>query len=544
MSPSRWVRLSAYMAVIVTLATHVAPAFAQVPLDEAREQLDLWPDPIARSPRLLGMGRLSLVIDEPNNQLTFWDFGRLTAGVQESDSGSVVEIRPATTGVSAKRDAVLGSFTGPRQYLAARDVQFGYEAWRRVDEGTTFGLIGDLSLLRKDEPFSEYIEQRSSYGRPSIRPVISGPMPLIFTERMRYGIDVIYSFEETTEDYRSIVDTGLEQVIDGEGTLLPAPDVFHPIDVERSTFGGGGSVRYDFGSTLQAGAGIEIGQEKIRAENEGVRNGMFIEEDRPIAVGQAALRGAIGPQLQWIVDGKGWTSSSEQSWRFTASGGQGGTPLNGRGKLLERAEEGSRLTSRVRYVAGAIELGGSFNTAYRQIEITPPGSDDLASFNYFRNTTYERAGTDSLLLPDSVVASTSERRSWGYGAGASWQSPWRSTLLGVEYHAGEDRLDQTNAGAGPKRVFWDVRAGAETPLNDAVRARAGFIYRSTDRDEFTDRNEYLSNAATLGLGVRPPAATWTLELGFMYEWFRGDFGDPAQQRGDRNQFAAQVRWDL
>ena len=120
----------------------------------------------------------------------------------------------------------------------------------------------------------------------------------------------------------------------------------------------------------------------------------------------------------------------------------------------------------------------------------------------------------------------------------------RSTLFGLEYHRSEEQLDQLVSGHGPKRMVWDVRVGAEMPLNAAVTTRAGYIYRNDEQDEFTPNNEYLSNAVTLGLGLRPPGASWILETGFIYEWLRGDFGDPGQPRGDRHQVAAQLRWDM
>jgi hypothetical protein len=541
MRPSRWVRLSALLAIGVVMLAGASAASAQTLLDDSRQSLDLLPDPTLRSPRLLGMGRLTLVVDEPNNALTLWDFAQMPAGIQDADTVSVFEVRPSTAAASTLHD-ILG--TGhERQSLAARDVIMGYEGWRRAPGATAFGVVGDFGLLRTDLPYNATSEERTHFSRPTLIPAVNGPMPFIFKEHMRYGLRGIYSFEKNKREYREFVQNSFGQYLDENGTVLQPPDEFQPLDTEVSTTGLGASARYEFGSWLRAGAGVDAVHSKISRENLGLRHGTFIDETRPMVIGQAVLRGTTGGHFEWIADGRTWTSSSEPTWRYTTSAGQGSLPLSGRGKLLERDETGNTLRSRVRIFSGAFEVGGSISTGYRKIEVTPPAINDITSFNYFRNITYLRQNADSIFLPDSVVANTQEQRSWEAGGGVSWRSPWRA-LLGVEYHVTHSDLEQTVLGKGPQRAVWDVRSGIELPMGETLLGRGGFIYRSDDTDELTANNEYISNSVTLGLGIRPAGRTWFIETGYAYEWLRGDYADPQQTRGVRNQFMAQVRWNL
>lgn len=543
MSPSRRVRLSALLAIAVGWFGVAGAAGAQTIFDGTLVTSSLSSDPTVRSPRLLGMGRLTLVIDEANNDLTLWDFAQMPAGLGDADTVSVVELRQSTWAASTLHD-VLGSPL-ERQSFAGRDVLMGIEAWRRARGETTFGLVGDVGLVRRDEPFAQDIEQRVQFSRPSIMPAVNGRMPFILSERMRYGLRGIYTFESREQRYHAFVTNPFGEYIDQEGVLLQAPDEFRPLDTEISTTGIGASLRYDFGPFLRAGAGLDVTKSEIMSENVGLRHGTFYEEDRPMATGQAVLRGLWGSHLEWIADGRMWASSSEPAWRYTTSAGQGAFPLTGRGKLYEREEEGSSVRTRARLFARGFEIGGMFSVGDRTIDVTPPDPTDVTSFNYFRNTTYLRQNADSIALPDSISLDRIEQQSWTAGLGISWRAPWRGALMGVEYHLGEEEEERLTSGTGPRRVFWDVRSGVEVPLAaDIVLGRAGFIYRSEDQDDLTENNEFVSNAITLGLGVRPGGRSWFIESGFAYEWFRGDYPDPQQTRGSRNQFNAQIRWDL
>ena len=88
-------------------------------------------------------------------------------------------------------------------------------------------------------------------------------------------------------------------------------------------------------------------------------------------------------------------------------------------------------------------------TGYRRIIITPPGIEDLTSFNHFRNTVYYRPNADSLVLPDSVVFNQSEERTWEAGGGLAMRLPGARGSWGVEYHRLQGLPEQTRERAGP-----------------------------------------------------------------------------------------------
>jgi hypothetical protein len=287
---------------------------------------------------------------------------------------------------------------------------------------------------------------------------------------------------------------------------------------------------------------LDVLENTIHGKNEAPRHTSQTDEKRPYHNSQATLVGHLGRNLEWGVDGRDWRSNSEESWFFSASAGIGSDPLAGRGKLLQREERGRALRSRLRWTYGPIQLGGGVTTGYRRIIVTPPGLDDLTSFNYFRNTTVYRANADSIALPDSVVYNRSDERTWDAGGGLAVRLPGGRGLLAVEYHRLRDLLEQTAAGAGPLGRSWDLRTGLEYKCSPIVTGRVGYVYRKDDRDSFTKQNEYLGNTVTLGLGLRPVGANWTVEAGYAVEWLQADFGLTTEPHASRQQLASMLRW--
>lgn len=543
MSPSVRVQFGAFLVAAIATLVAVLPAKAQF-FDDARRELDLSADATTRAPRLIGMGRLTLVIPDGNNRLNLWDFAGNPTGVLDADTVSTLELRPGTSSLSSVRNFSAGPASGERQDRAARDFRVGYEFWRRSGSKVAFGAVGDMNSLRLDRPQDGFREQRSTFSQPNITPVITGQMPFLFSKHMRYAVRAIAASESDKDEYRAFSVNAAGQYIDHEGTLLAPPDFFAPDDYDVSRLGLGAALSYRFGPALTLAWGADAVRDKIKAKNEGGRYLSQREETRPYGIGQVSLAGQLGAGFQYAADARGWTSSNDAVWLFTLSQGAGANPLLGRGDLYDRKEEGSSLATRVRWVQGPLEFGASYGTSYRHVEIAPPPVGDFNSFNRFVARLYNSARNDSLVLPDTILANTTERRGIDYAAGVSWRLPGRGGIAGVEFHAWRDLFQQDLSGLGPKRVGWDVRAGLERGLTPVLTGRLGYAYRSDDRDDFTSESEFVSHAVTGGFGLHHANSAWGLETGYAFEWGQADFGTPAQPRSTRQQLAAQLRWSF
>ncbi|OGF10413.1 MAG: hypothetical protein A2W00_08910 [Candidatus Eisenbacteria bacterium RBG_16_71_46] len=541
MTPSGGARSSALLNSALALVFAAGAAAAQG-YDPALRSLDLAHDPLARSPRLVGMGRLTWVVDDPHNRLALWDFAGNPTGLYDADTSSTFDLRPATASRSDVADRATSTGKVEDQLRAGRDVGIGYETWRRTSQANAYGAIGEFLVRRSDQPFSDASELRNELSLPRMVAAVSGGMPFVLSNRMRYALRVHLGSEKSNDDYRQIVNGPFGQLLDRDGTLMDPPELFKPDRYHTSIFGGGLAASYQVGRLATAAIGYDHVGHSISADNTGQRYRSEVTEPRGYDIGQATVLGRVGDHFEWGVVGNGWTSSSQQNWRFTISAGVGGTPFQGRGKLLERKEEGSNLRARARWVIGPLEIGGGLNTGYRKITTTPPALDDLTSFNHFLDVLYDYVNADTIAIPDSVVANESQERRWEGGGGVSVRLPGDRGVLGVEYHRAENLFEQVRSGSGPKQVASDVRGGLEFVCSPVLRGRLGYIYRWEDRDEFTRANEYVGHTLTGGFGLRPAKASWTVESGYAIEWLQADFGDPATPRGSDQRLALQIRW--
>jgi hypothetical protein len=143
---------------------------------------------------------------------------------------------------------------------------------------------------------------------------------------------------------------------------------------------------------------------------------------------------------------------------------------------------------------------------------------------------------------DSVAFNRSKERTWEAGGGVAMRLPGQRGTWGIEYHWVRGLLEQTTSGTGPRPTGWDLRTGLEYRWMSTLTGRVGYMYRWEDRDAYTKQNEYLGNTITLGLGLRPAGASWTIESGYAIEWLQADYGTPAEPRASRQQLASMVRW--
>jgi opacity protein-like surface antigen len=522
------------------------------------------PDPLTRSPRLVGIGRLELVIPDRHNRINLWDFAGNPAGLALDDSASVLYLRPSTASASSVQDFSDLIGAGERQSFAGRGVRLGYEAWRRIPGLSVFGAIGDVDQTRVDQPYSRDFEQRSFSARPSIMALVGGRVPYFWSPRFHYALRLVSGLTTTNQEYRTITRNAAGEYIDRDGVLGSPPDLFTPDEIDVDTFGGGIAAAYSIGPALTAAVSVDGVRNKFHGKNDGDRYVSEREETRPSGIGQASAVGRIGKHFEYGADARGWNSSSTQTWVFSIStntGGAGAPPFAGRGDYLSREEKGSTLRTRARWVQGRLELGGSFATSYRKVTLTPPPIGDLHSFNAFLNSIFYRDRADSTAFPDSVVFDESEDRAWTAGGGASWRLTKRGAIVGVEYHKFEIDREQTLTGfkpgtpstapepaswvyseTGPRHTGWNLRAGLEYPLHPVLMGRAGYIYRSDDFDDLTAQNEQLANTMTLGLGLAPEGTHWRLDTSYAIDWWQADYGTPTRPRGTRQLVTAEIGW--
>lgn len=536
MSPSRRVLSYALALALAAGITGVRAASAQF-YDPALQSLNFFSE-VSRSPRLMGMGGLYLSVPDRDNRISLWDFAGSPLGAFGEDSTGTLEIRPATGSASAAHDLPQGA--GERQDFAGRANGVQFETFYRDHKRSAFGVVGRFGSVRNDTPYNDGLEQRRSVGLPEVMPIMNGAMPYIGHDKLRYALRLRFSGEHVVDQYRRISENANGQYLTLDGEIVPTPVFFDPDEYRVNTSGLGGGLSYPLGKSAIFAVGLDAVQHRIKGSNVASRYSAETRENRPYVIGQSTLVGHFGKSLEYGVDGKAWTSNSEESWYFTISAGVGAEPLSGRGKRLEREEEGTALKSRVRWTTGGFELGGAFWTQADKVNITPPDLNDPTSFNRFLSTVYYRQNADTLALPDSVVANEIRNYGWGYGVGASYKL--KKGTLGAEWHWSRNLQEQSYAGSGPKNILWDVRTGFEYPCTPMVTGRVGYAYRWWDQNDLLKLDEFKGNSTTLGLGLHPANTTWTFEGAWVFAWQQTDFSDPTARHGTRQTLAAQLTW--
>jgi len=537
MSPTRWVLPRALSLTL--LAAGLVPATASAQFYEpALRSLDLTAGPLARSPRLVGMGGLSLAVPDRDASISLWDLGGIPVGLGLDDTTSTLDLRPGTSSLSGVRSRSAG---GVRQNLAARSNVAQFEAvYRSRESGSVFGVVGDMSGLRWDQPYSAFVERRQGLRHPEALAVLGGRLPRLFDGHVSWAAHLRFRAEDVQNEYRDIVSNAAGEFIDQAGGLLTPPSEFEPTDIGVNTTSYGLSTAYAVGRSTQVALGFEHEGNKITQRNDLQRSSSEVIEQRPYWVGRAALVGRIGRTFEYGVDGIGRLAKSEGDYRFSASAGVGGIPLTGRGNMFTRDEKASEMRARVRWSPGRATFAGALTTAANKVTIDPPNENDPTSFNRFLDIAFNRPGTDSLSYPDKVVHHQTRRYAVAYGAGASYR--FGNTLAGGEFHWARDLHTSTITLDGPRRIAWDVRGGIERPLGRQMKARAGYAYRFVDEDDFTAGNEYIGHALTAGVGYTPSGTAWSLESGYVFE-FRGRRDEtPEDERQTRQTLAVQVHW--
>lgn len=540
MDPMRRVRSGIWaLAAIAALAV---PAHAQF-YDDVLRGLGLGPDPLTVSPRLVGMGRLSLVVDDVHHRFDIWEFSHNPAALLDADSVSTFELYPSTTSNSVIHDDPSSDTSRESQDFALSEFHTGYEAWRRARTGSAFGIIGEFDRLRTDLPQTGSTELRTQFSVPRSALVLAGKMPLVASERVRYGISLGYRYESRTDETRGVVSNAAGDYIDQDGDQLQSPVSMVPTQYGVRSLGGRLGVLFRATPWLRVAGAYDYTSNSIEGTEDKERNTSEIREDRPYGTLSASIQGRIAGRLELVGDAAQWSAGrTDQRWVASFSTGSGQLPLTGRGMYQRRDETGHELRGRASWRQGAFTLSAGGTSFRREVTTYVPPVDDRTSFNYFLNSIYSTPGADSLALPDSVRANQSTETGDEYGAGVAYRLPWRSAVVGLEYHSGRSTFEQVLSGDGPDRKVWDVRTGIELPLNSVLQLRGGYIYRWLDQDELLSQNEYVSNAMTAGLGFGPEGSSWAFDAAYLKRWGKADFGDPTRLRSNEQMGLCRIRW--
>lgn len=549
MRSAQIIRISTALASLLLSGAWVT-ASAQV-YEESNRYLKYSPDPSVRSTRLLGMGRLTYVVEDVHSRIQLWEFAGNPTGIMSADSTTTLELAPYTTASSSLHD--VPQATGPypeRQSHASRTVRLMYEAWHRREGSAAYGLIGEYSTLRNDVPLGEDFERRTSFTIPAFMGVVNGPMPYLWSDRMTYALRLHYRIPSGNDRFRDITSNAAGSYIDQDGQVGEPLDFFTADEVSVRSLGGGVAFSYRFGEPFTLALGVDNVGHEIDGRNQGNRYRSETDETRPVVSGQASVVGRIASLgLEYGLDGQAWSADSKRTWVFSMSAGTATPAVGGRGRYWNREEDGNTFRSRLRWTRGNLEIGGGFNSAYQRVQVIAPPVTDTTSFNSFRNRLVQPppppatiAPGDTLTLPDSVANNIFTEHAWDAGGGVSLRVPSMRSLFAVEFHAGSLNRQQDLNGRGPRADGWDVRAGVEYAATEVLNLRAGYIYHQDDEDAFVEQDEYTGHAVTLGFGVTPEQASWMIQAGLLLDWQRPDFGDPTQERVGNHQASLRISW--
>lgn len=545
MGPSRRVSRSAIvMAMCLGALAGAMPAAAQ-DYESSLRSLDYDRDPLARSPRLLGMGRLTLA-DDVHNRINLWDFAGNPTGIMAAESLSTFEYRPGTRSSVGYHDLpnTVPAAVRERQEFGVRQMRHSFEAWRRASGAAAYGLVGELATLQWDRAYNPFQEVRGNFTVPSFSGIVNGRVPWLKSTRFDFAIRGTIARESSNDRYLDYYQSPSGEYLGQPTSDVPPPDTFTPNHGELSTLGAGVALSMRVTPRIRAAIGYDRGRTVVKGDNEELRSTARVDERRPFERGQASLVGRLG-RLEFGADGRAWRYRSQEFFFWTVSAGSAQDPLSGEGKRLDRKEEGTSMRSRARWAGERGEIGASFGTSFRRGRVTPwypSGGDDQTGFNDFLAEVGTRVGADTLALPPRVVASLVEERGYEMAGGGSLKVPGGRAIVGAEVHRWRNRVDQPDVAGGPQPTGWDVRAGGEFRCTDTFHARAGWSYGITDRDDLTEDNAYRHVVATTGFGYQAIGSRWRVDLGYAFEWVRPDFADPIRLRETHQRLAVQSRW--
>ncbi len=516
--------LAAVLAVLLfgaatAEAQLLAPAIDRTGTDQRVRQPSL---------RLKSMGGVYLAVPDENTEINLWDFAGSANGLLRDRDSTSLDLFVDRDGHHAEH--TQGAYEVETDRV--KSLLLGLQA---VGRGSRFaaGLEGGFVSLGTAFPAQSYAYEDRSFTQPVALPALNG----LVGKRASWSVRGVFGSEKFDQKLRSYTLDGNEVKLQ-DGDVIAYPSVFTPIEGTSSLSGIGFGVGYDATDWASLAVNVDLVKSKLEAENNSARRVYELEEERPSTEwsGAAILDPIEGLQLGAQVGTRSY--DSDETYRFSLSGGQGTPPMQSRGTRLTRAFEQEYFRARANYQPGGkgkLTVGADVNVRYDREDITPGTGE--GNFNDF----IASLQADSLTLPPSILAETQELRHWDAGIGVAYAfSP--KLLVSVEGHRFNNARDGLAVHARQK--ITDVRAGLEYGLDAAWKERLGTAHRADDPNVYTFDNERVRNAFSAGVGWAKPNSSYALDAGFELAKASTDFPDPTEATGSGLRFFLYNRWDF
>src|SRR5688572_7120981 len=526
---SAWMNRAVPALIAVALAPLLAPTLARAQFLESgldRHQFDQS----LRQPslRLVTLGRTGLVFEDENFEINQWDFGRSTVGLLGDRTGHALDLFVDNGDRIAKN--TVGQLT--KEVERVDGTVFGLSAVARNPDKFAFGIDAGLQNLGTGLPRELGTYQDDKVGLRDIAFTANGRM---LNKTLGWGARLAFGKEEYDHRLRN------QTLEDGE-LKLDGGDTFEPLSIFELVEGSGQSTRYGLGLGWMTSplGDLSINWDHsaltVRGSQNTRRRIYEVEEPRGIDIWSvvATLRPA-----EWVTFGgtAGFGSyDTEETYRFSLSLGQGAPPAISRGTRYTKDVEGSFLRTRIALEPEALPdltIGGDFNVRYEKEDATVATGE--GSFNDF----LDFAERNGFILGPHLENTLDELRHWDGGVGVGYQVT-EDVKVGVEGHRANDAFDGTIVHS--RRQVTDLRGGVEASLGTEWKGRLGGWRRELDEDVFTENNEGVATALTLGAGWQPTGAKWTLDGGVEILGRSTDYPDPSDGTGSGFRFVLYNRW--
>jgi hypothetical protein len=478
--------------------------------------------------RLKSLGGVYLAMEDENNEINLWDFAGSANGLLRDRDSTSLDLYLDRVGRTDRHTLGPFEFETDRQSAAL----FGIQA---VGRGTRFaaGVEGGFVSFDRALPSQFFGYEDRKIRVPVALPALNGRIGGHASWALR-GIFARESVEQNLHLLR--VEDGTVPLEGGDA--IGYPTVFDIVEAAAPTSGIGFGLGYDLGTTAEVAVNLDLTKTTLKGNNNGPRRVYEIEESRPSRELSGAIVFTPTPWARGAVQAGRLTSDSDETYRFTVSGGQGVPPLQSRGNRLSRDFEQSYLRSRVRLKPTgmrALTVGADVNVRYDREDLAP--GTGAGNFNDFL------AGlqADSLLLPPAIVSERQELRHWDAGLGIAYAFGSR-IVASIEGHRFNNARDGLAVHA--RQRITDLRAGVEVVLDPSWTVRLGGSHRADDPDVFTYDNERVRNAFTAGVGWAKPRSNYALDAGFEIARASTDFADPTEGTGSGLRLFLYNRWDF